>query len=39
MPGGVTVDGMRLIEEARIEKERLREELDLLDPPFGILVG
>lgn len=39
MPGGVTVDGMRLIEESRLEKERLREELDLLDPPFGILVG
>lgn len=39
LPGGVTVDGTRLIEEARLEKERLREELDLLDPPFGIIVG
>lgn len=39
MPGGVTVDGLRLIEEARLEKERLRDELDLLDPPFGIIVG
>ncbi|AHY25145.1 head-tail adaptor Ad2 [Pectobacterium bacteriophage PM2] len=39
LPGGVTVDGVRLIEESRLEKERLREELDLLDPPFGILVG
>ncbi|QMV33795.1 neck protein [Escherichia phage P479] len=39
MPGGVTVDGVRLIEEARMEKERLREELDLLDAPTPILVG
>lgn len=39
LPGGVTVDGTRLIEEARLEKEALREELDLLDPPFGILLG
>lgn len=39
LPGGVTVDGVRLIEEARIEKEALRTELDLLDPPFGILIG
>lgn len=39
LPGGVTVDGIRLIEEARLEKERLREELDLLDPPVGILIG
>ena len=39
LPGGVTVDGLRLIEEARLEKETLRAELDLLDPPFGILVG
>lgn len=39
LPGGVTVDGTRLIEEARLEKEALRAELDLLDPPFGILIG
>lgn len=39
LPGGVTVDGVRLIEEARLEKEALREELYLLDPPAGILVG
>ncbi|QWY90529.1 putative neck protein [Escherichia phage 132] len=39
LPGGVTIDGQRLIEEARLEKEALREELYLLDPPFGILVG
>lgn len=39
LPGGVIIDGQRLIEEARLEKEALREELYLLDPPFGILVG
>lgn len=39
LAGGVTVDGVRLIEEARLEKERLRDELDLLDAPTPILVG
>ena len=39
LPGGTTVDGIRLIEEARIEKERLREELDSLEAPPGILMG
>ena len=39
LPGGTTVDGIRLIEEARMEKERLREELDLLEAPPGILIG
>ena len=39
LPGGITVDGVRLIEEARIEKEALREELYMLDPPAPILVG
>lgn len=39
LPGGVTVDGNRLLEEARYEKEILRRELELLDPPFGILIG
>ena len=39
LAGGTTVDGIRLIEEARLEKERLREELDLLDPPTPILIG
>lgn len=39
LPGGVTVDGIRLIEEAQREKEALRQELELLDPPFGILIG
>ena len=39
LPGGTTIDGVRLIEEARIEKERLVQELDLLSPPLGIYVG
>lgn len=39
LPGGTTIDGVRLIEEARIEKERLIQELDLLSPPLGIYVG
>lgn len=39
LAGGVTVDGLRLLEEARLEKEALREELYLLDPPCPILVG
>lgn len=39
LPGGITVDGTRLIEEARIEKEALRAELDLLDPGCPILLG
>ena len=38
LPGGVTVDGIRIIEEARADIEKLREELELLDPPFGILM-
>lgn len=39
LAGGTTVDGLRLIEESRIEKERLRDELDLLAAPPGILMG
>lgn len=39
LPGGVTVDGVRLIEEAKIELENLRTELELLDPPYGIIIG
>ncbi|ASD52074.1 head-tail adaptor Ad2 [Pseudomonas phage PspYZU05] len=39
LPGGVTINGERLLEEAAREKEVLRRELELLDPPFGILVG
>lgn len=39
LAGGTTVDGLRLLEEARYEKERLREELDLLSSPPDILMG
>lgn len=39
LAGGVTVDGTRLIEEARLEKEVLRQELLLLDAPAPILIG
>lgn len=39
LPGGVTINGERMIEEAKLEQEKLREELYLLDTPVGILVG
>ncbi len=39
LAGGTTVDGVRLIEEARAEIEKLRDELDLLASPPGILMG
>lgn len=39
LAGGTTVNGERLLEEARIEKERLREELEMLEAPPGILMG
>ncbi|MHC5924219.1 hypothetical protein ACYT6T_10650, partial [Streptococcus pyogenes] len=39
LPGGVTLNGERLIEEARLEKEYALEQLYLLDPPTGVLVG
>uniref|UniRef100_A0AB38ZCZ2 Head-tail adaptor n=1 Tax=Acinetobacter phage vB_AbaSt_W16 TaxID=3116434 RepID=A0AB38ZCZ2_9CAUD len=39
LAGGTTVDGVRLIEEARLEKERLIDELDSLAAPPGILMG
>lgn len=39
LPGGVTVDGQRLIEEARMEKEALRTELLLLEEPLPIIMG
>ncbi|AAP04362.2 gp13 neck protein [Aeromonas phage Aeh1] len=39
LPGGVTVDGTRLVEEARQEKEVLRQELLLLEEPLPILMG
>jgi hypothetical protein len=39
LPGGVTVDGIRLIEEANEELANLREELELLEGPLPILMG
>lgn len=39
LPGGVTIDGQRLIEEARMEKEVLRQELLLLTEPDPIIMG
>lgn len=39
LPGGVTIDGVRLIEEANLEIMRLRDELDLLTPSVPILIG
>lgn len=39
LPGGVTVDGLRLIQEAREEIETLRDELYGLEEPLPILMG
>lgn len=39
LAGGTTVDGIRLIEESEREMARLRDELDLLEVPPGILMG
>lgn len=39
LPGGVTIDGQRLIEESRIEREALRQELLLLEDCVGIIMG
>lgn len=39
LPGGVTIDGIRLIEEAKLEIETLRDELEMLDPPPQIIMG
>lgn len=39
LPGGVTLNGERLIDEARMEKEQAIEQLYLLDPPTGVLLG
>lgn len=39
MPGGTTVDGLSLKMEARERQDALRLELELLDPPFGVLMG
>lgn len=39
LAGGTTIDGIRILEEARQEKEKLEEELYLLSPPTPILIG
>lgn len=39
LPGGVTVDGLRLLEEAKLEKEELRDELYLLEEPLPVIMG
>lgn len=39
LPGGVTVDGIRLIQEAREEIENLRDELYGLEEPLPIIMG
>lgn len=39
LTGGVTVDGIRLIQEAQEEKMILRDELQEMDIPVGILIG
>lgn len=39
LPGGVTVDGVRLIQEAREEIENLRDELYGLEEPLPIILG
>lgn len=39
LPGGVTTDGQRLIEEARMEKEALRQELLMLSEPDTFFMG
>lgn len=39
LPGGTTIDGVRLIEEANLEIMRLRDELDMMSPGSPILMG
>ncbi|UOX40538.1 head-tail adaptor [Aeromonas phage GomatiRiver_11] len=39
LPGGVTIDGLRLIEEARIDIDKLRQELENMDMPPPIIMG
>lgn len=39
LPGGTTIDGVRLIDESNIEIQKLRDELDLLTPSCPILIG
>lgn len=39
LPGGITVDGKEIYEEAVVEIERLREELMSLTQPLGVYIG
>lgn len=39
LPGGVTIDGTRMMDDARIDLQRLREELYLLDTPVPVIMG
>lgn len=39
LAGGTTIDGVRILNEAREEKANLEEELYLLSPPVPILIG
>jgi hypothetical protein len=39
LPGGATVNGERMYEQAITEMEKLREELDNLDDPTGVFLG
>lgn len=39
LPGGITVDGKEIYEEATQEIERLREELMTLTVPLGVFMG
>ncbi|CAM0000592.1 head-tail adaptor Ad2 [Vibrio phage D480] len=39
LPGGITVDGKEIYEEASQEIERLREELMSLTQPLGVYIG
>jgi len=40
MPGGVTLDGVRIMEEARQEIEKIEEEMSLrYELPVNFMVG
>lgn len=39
LPGGVTIDGVRLIQEAKEELANLKDEIMLLTGPYAFLVG
>lgn len=37
--GGTTIDGLRMMDQAQNEMDKLREELEELDIPVGIIMG